>query len=298
MKSVHISTPMTIAQPLSPRQAREVLHLALLRELTTKLEAEHWSVKGGVNLRVYFGSVRYSEDIDLDVVPFKRQAVKKYLREALKPGSRFARRLREYGIQEIRIEEKEISKDSETTLRFKRQLVVGGVPHSTTVEVSFRSPRDGDSPQVAPVHPMVTAQYGSWFAGLVAVHYPRDSAISQKLDALANRRAVQARDVFDICWLLRDPVSDDALGRIARRLGSTNLKRAGARAQEIPFDEYRDRVLEYLDPADASPYTGEEAWLEQQVTVIALCIRLVAMIERDPENGIANENPSGGGKDA
>ena len=105
---------MPINQPLSPRQARDVLHLALLEELAAKLGTEHWSVKGGVNLRAYFGSVRYSEDIDLDVAPFKRQAVKKHLRETLKPGGRFARRLREYGIQELRIDEKEISKDSET----------------------------------------------------------------------------------------------------------------------------------------------------------------------------------------
>ncbi len=289
---------MPINQPLSPRQAREVLHLALLEELAAKLGTEHWSVKGGVNLRAYFGSVRYSEDIDLDVAPFKRQAVKKHLRETLKPGGRFARRLREYGIQELRIDEKEISKDSETTLRFKRQVVVGGVPHSTTVEVSFRGPRDGDSPRLAPVHPMVTALYGSWFAAVFAMHYPRESAISQKLDALANRTAVQARDVFDICWLLREPVSDDALGRMAQRLGRADLQGARARAQEIPYDEYRDKVLEYLDPADAGTYTGEEVWLEQQVSVISLCDRLLASLDGELENGQGNAHTGDGERDA
>lgn len=279
---------MPISQPLSARQAREVLHLALLEELAAKLGTENWSVKGGVNLRAYFGSVRYSEDVDLDVAPFKRQAVKRHLREILKPGGRFARRLREYGIQELRIDEKEISKDSETTLRFKRQVVVGGVPHSTTVEVSFRAPRDGDSPRLAPVHPKVTDLYGTWFAGLLAMHYPRESAISQKLDALANRTAVQARDVFDICWLLREPVSSDALGRIAQRLGRADLQGARARAQEIPYDEYRDKVLEYLDPADAPPYTGEEVWLEQQVTVISLCDRLLALLDGEREDAEGN----------
>lgn len=126
----------SLSHQLTPREAREAFHVILLDELGTRLEHDHWTVKGGVNLRVFFDSVRYSEDIDLDVLPIKRQAVRNQLRQILK-SEQLMRRLRSIGIQDLRRGEKEISKDTETTLRFNRQVVVGGVPHSTTVEISF-----------------------------------------------------------------------------------------------------------------------------------------------------------------
>ena len=52
--------------PLSPRKAIELFHLVFLRALVAKNEDRGLvSLKGGCNLRFYFASVRYSEDIDL-----------------------------------------------------------------------------------------------------------------------------------------------------------------------------------------------------------------------------------------
>ncbi len=45
----------------------EAFHLTFLRAFTSSVPAEYLSIKGGGNLRLFFWSDRYSEDLDLDV---------------------------------------------------------------------------------------------------------------------------------------------------------------------------------------------------------------------------------------
>ena len=49
----------------SDRQAVELFHLLFLRQLASGADRARIALKGGCNLRFYFGSVRYSEDLDL-----------------------------------------------------------------------------------------------------------------------------------------------------------------------------------------------------------------------------------------
>jgi hypothetical protein len=51
---------------LTPLQKREVFHLLFLRELVRGVPLSAFVLKGGTNLRFFFGSIRYSEDMDLD----------------------------------------------------------------------------------------------------------------------------------------------------------------------------------------------------------------------------------------
>ena len=44
-------------------QLREVFHLEFLRWLGRSVKSEAYAVKGGVNLRLFFRSFRYSEDM-------------------------------------------------------------------------------------------------------------------------------------------------------------------------------------------------------------------------------------------
>jgi predicted nucleotidyltransferase component of viral defense system len=46
---------------------REGFHVVLLKALAERLQGRDWVLKGGTNLRLYFSSIRFSEDIDLDV---------------------------------------------------------------------------------------------------------------------------------------------------------------------------------------------------------------------------------------
>ena len=51
----------------SPLAIREGFHVVLLKALAERLQGRDWVLKGGTNLRLYFSSIRFSEDIDLDV---------------------------------------------------------------------------------------------------------------------------------------------------------------------------------------------------------------------------------------
>lgn len=51
---------------LSDVQVVELFHVAFLDVLSRRLQPDRYVLKGGVNLRYFFGSPRYSEDIDLD----------------------------------------------------------------------------------------------------------------------------------------------------------------------------------------------------------------------------------------
>jgi hypothetical protein len=52
---------------LSRAQQIELFHLAFLEVLSKRLEPSRYVLKGGANLRYFFGSPRYSEDIDIDL---------------------------------------------------------------------------------------------------------------------------------------------------------------------------------------------------------------------------------------
>ena len=51
---------------LRDAQIVELFHLAFLQVLQARLDQARYVLKGGANLRYFFDSVRYSEDIDLD----------------------------------------------------------------------------------------------------------------------------------------------------------------------------------------------------------------------------------------
>jgi len=49
-------------------QQREIFHLEFLRWFGRKADPKHYALKGGVNMRFFFGSIRYSEEILSNVV--------------------------------------------------------------------------------------------------------------------------------------------------------------------------------------------------------------------------------------
>jgi len=61
---------------LSHVAAREATHLLILWELSRIRERDAVTVKGGVNLRLFFGSLRYSQDMDLDGEPSASDAIR------------------------------------------------------------------------------------------------------------------------------------------------------------------------------------------------------------------------------
>lgn len=69
---------------VNDREAREAFHTLVLSHLRERVPLSQWRVKGGANLRLFFKSVRYSEDMDLDAEPKARLALKGTIRNFLR----------------------------------------------------------------------------------------------------------------------------------------------------------------------------------------------------------------------
>jgi hypothetical protein len=257
---------------LSPVAAREVVHLLILQALMGIRRGTGITVKGGVNLRLFFGSERYSEDMDLDGTAQARDAIRGTIQSMFEDRS-FTQRLRKSGIRELDPGEGP-NKDTETTFRYKFGVVVGGgVRHSTKVEVSFRGRHEAD--RAAIEVPAAEILRACGMEGLEVRHYVREAAVRQKLDALGGRREAQARDVFDLHLLAPDPAPDALVGLLAKQVAPGRVKEARARALDITYAEYEGQVFEFLGEEARRQYATELAWDDMRLAVVTLIERVL-----------------------
>lgn len=251
---------------LSVRQSTEFFHLVFLRALVAKGEDKGLiALKGGCNLRFFFGSVRYSEDMDLDVVVLAKDTLKNKVERLLKSPMVTAP-LKAHGLTLV---ETSAPKQTETTQRWKVGLQRAGdaLPIRTKVEFSRRDGLEGAKFEAAERE--VLRPYG--LTPVLATHYTTAIATRQKVHALAARTEPQARDVFDLALLLARPEAADLpLDDAAKKWLDAAIDHAIA----ISFDEYASKVVAYLEPSHAELYAGREAWDALQEDVVA---RLAAL---------------------
>jgi len=253
-------------------QKREVFHLAFLRALGRSVPPSALALKGGCNLRFFFGSCRYSEDMDLDVTGIEVFALKERVMSVLQSAP-LAATLRTFGIDEIRPPDLARAKQTETVQRFKVHLLTAaGEDLSTKIEFSRRGM---DAPVLAePVSPEVLAAYR--LAPLIVPHYAAPAAVRQKLQALASRPQAAARDVFDLYALSSQPGVADM--DLAREIGREQLEQALERTYSIDYRRYHDTVVSFLEPADQTAFDRSEMW--DQIRLVA-----VSLIERGLRDG-------------
>ena len=261
----------------SPVTARELVHLLILRELAGVRGGSGVTVKGGVNLRLFFGSVRYSDDMDLDGTAQASAAIRSSLKGMFE-NREFTQRLQAVGIRGLDAGEGP-NKDTETTFRYKFGVIVGGgIRYPTKVEVSFRRRHVADRAVLESPDPGILRTYG--LDVLEIRHYVREAAVRQKLDALGGRREAQARDVFDLHVLVPDPPSDKLLEFLEKALGRSRLEEAHARALAITYREYEGQVFEFLGEEARSRYGTKGAWDEMRLRAAALVENVLKLQER------------------
>lgn len=245
----------------SARQYIEMFHLVFLRGLVAKGEEKGLiALKGGCNLRFYFGSVRYSEDIDFDVGVIGQGTLKNKVDRLLKAPV-LSTPLRSNGVE---MTEYSSPKQTGTTQRWKVGLRAAGIdfPLRTKIEFSRRDATEGAV--FEPIDRRILQTYG--LAPTLATHYSLEAAIVQKVHALAGRTEPQARDVFDLGLLLSRP---DARNVELEAPHKVHLARAIINAMAISFDEYRSKVVAYLEPDQAAPYEDRAAWDAMQNAVVS-----------------------------
>lgn len=239
----------------NPLQLREVFHLEFLRCLGRAIKAENYAVKGGVNLRFFFKSFRYSEDMDLDARLISVFRLKESVMKIL--GNRaFLDNLKTFGITRIVAPDACKAKQTETTQRFKIHLISSsGEDLFTKVEFSRRG-FTGNA-VVQAIDESILRAYK--MAPLLAPHYDSMSAAVQKIRALASRSAVQARDAFDLYILRSQCVSGSSM---AEGVDAGAISKARERIFEIGFEQFRDTVVSYLSAEDQAVYNSPERWEE------------------------------------
>ena len=245
---------------LSDRQAVELFHLHFVRLLCSGPSKGSFAIKGGSNLRFFFGSVRYSEDIDLDVAGLPVHALKEKV-SAVLSGPALSLVLRSRGIA---MTSASAPKQTETTQRWKIGFSAEGhaLPLHTKIEFS-RRPTMEES-KVEPIAASILAEHQ--LMPFLAPHYPLAAALRQKVEALAGRSVVQARDVFDLGVLFAK-----AGGKVdALQSTRSDLPKAIERAMDVSYADFKSQVASYLQPDHLDTYGSREAWDALQMQVVDL----------------------------
>ena len=258
---------MTLAMNvrLSAREIVELFHLHFLRVLTTGVDKRLVVVEGGCNLRFFFASPRYSEDLELDIEVVAKTTLQKNVERALQ--SRALRvPLTRWGVS---VGDVSAPKQTETTQRWKVGLVVDDtLPLRTKIEFSRRTRKE---PAAAdPIDEVVARRYD--LVRHVLTHYRGPEAFVQKIRALSGRPTTQARDVFDIHWLLTTAGSKLAVPSDVRH---ESLSLAVERVIGLSFDQYRAQVVAYLD-ADAAERYGARLFFEQMQDEVLRALEALA----------------------
>ncbi len=238
----------------TPLQIREVFHLEFLRWFGRKLAAEDYVLKGGVNLRLFFGGIRYSEDMDIDIQRVRVDRVKKTVMEILLARG-FSDSLKSFGIDKIVPPDIAKAKQTETTQRFKIHLLTSaGEDLFTKIEFSRRGMKG-----MAVVEPVAARILRSYkMTPLFVVHYDANSAVVQKIHALAQRSVLQARDIFDL-FVLNSQCDGTALGE---HVSKPLFKTAYDNIFQVGFTQFRDTVVAYLVDEEKKAYASPEVWDE------------------------------------
>ena len=241
----------------SVREHVEVFHLCFLRLLTSGGDRGHYVVKGGCNLRFWFGSVRFSEDLDLDVTVTARATLKNKI-DRLLDGVALSSVLRTQGLE---LRGVSAPKQTDTTQRWKIALAAGATTLHTKIEFSRRGSSNDHA--FEPVDATIARAYG--VIAPLAHHYRAPAAIAQKVGALAHRSETQARDVFDLHLLFtRAQAATLSLDRSMR----ADVSRAIERAMDVSYDDYRGQVVAFLHPDHAAPFGTRVAWNQMQSEVV------------------------------
>jgi predicted nucleotidyltransferase component of viral defense system len=241
----------------SERQAIEIFHLLFLRSFGARVDKALFAVKGGCNLRFFHRSIRYSEDMDLDIRTMAPGTLRSNV-DAVLASDPFVHALRAQGMT---LDAVTAPKQTATTQRWKIALRLGEsrtvVP--TKIEFSRRALDPGAS--VAPVEGSLIREYRLY--PVIVQHYEVGTAIAQKIAALALRSETQARDIFDLDLLLGTRAAielDDAQRAL--------LPAAVDNALSIGFADFQGQVGAYLEPAHQKDFVDRATWESLQERVV------------------------------
>jgi len=240
------------------RQYVELFHLLFLSQLVRKLDKKLYALKGGCNMKFFFKSPRYSEDIDLDVQSIPVDVLRNKVNNILNSRP-FTDILQ---VRNIEIEHITEHKQTETTQRWKLGLTVPYTEKPLPTKIEF-SRRGLENPiKFESISPEIIRTFE--LSPIMANHYPAEITCQQKLRAIISRTTPQARDIFDLYLLLASRVEKVDLPEDLH----SNLNKAKESILSMGFVVFKSQVISYLEPEDQHRFESEEAWDNIRLRVV------------------------------
>ncbi|MEI7435779.1 MAG: nucleotidyl transferase AbiEii/AbiGii toxin family protein [bacterium] len=239
---------------LTQVQCIELFHLLFLAHAGQSLDKRCYALKGGCNLRFFFGSIRYSEDMDFDVQGLSTEELRSRVNRVLEAKA-FRQAL---AVRAMEIEHVTESKQTKTTQRWKFGLFTPAAPLPSPTKIEFSRRAPFSDAVFGSVDPAILRVVG--VPPVLVSHYAAGPAWRQKVGALAHRTVTQARDVFDLHLLLASGTVFAA--RENALLSPDVLREAEKRCLEMNFEDFKGQVLSYLAPEQQPVYDAPGLWDE------------------------------------
>lgn len=216
--------------------------------------------KGWCQFTFFFKSIRYSEDMDIDIQRAGVEKIKKVSMDILQSQG-FSDTLRFFGVEKVIPPNIIKAKQTDTTQRFKVHLInTAGQDLFTKIEFSRRQSKGR-----AVVEPIPVGILRSYkMPPLLVPHYDAASAVQQKIGELAHRTVLQAQDIFDL-FLLSSQLETSQANQM--KVNQTDLATAMDNLFQVEFPLFRDSVVAYLKPEDQKVYSSSSVWDEVKLNV-------------------------------
>jgi predicted nucleotidyltransferase component of viral defense system len=240
------------------RQTIEIFHLLFLRAFGARVDKTLFALKGGCNLRFFLKSIRYSQDMDLDIHKMASGTLRNNVNRLLEAPS-FAQALQAQGIE---ITKTSLPKQTETTQRWKLTLRIATSGTEVPTKIEFSRRGLSDERAVESVDAEIIRTYRLY--QVIVQHYSVRAAFAQKVSALALREQVQSRDVFDLKLLL----DAGGAGQPLPAAAAAHLAAAIDNALVVDYDAFAGQVLAFLEPEYQEHYRDKRAWADLQAQVI------------------------------
>lgn len=235
----------------------ELFHLLFLRQLGDKIDKKLYALKGGCNLRFFFKSIRYSEDIDFDVTTISRHTLENKVNRILE-STNFKQVLQSKGIEIIRSSS---AKQTETTQRWKILLRSRDSTLSIPTKIEFSRRYMDQNVIYEAVDNDVVTQYGLY--PIICNHYVLNAAFFQKANALIKRTETQTRDIFDLKWLL-----DQGANPKLNAFSADEIQLAIKHIEGMNYTDFKGQVVAYLIEEYKKYYDSPGKWNEICAQVI------------------------------
>lgn len=244
---------------LSSREVVEVFHLLFLRALFADVpDKALLATKGGINLRFFFASPRFSEDLDVDVTTMAKDTLEKRV-DRLLASPTMVMPLKARGLV---ITDRSKPKQTNTVQRWKVGLATESSSIEERTKIEFSRRETTEAAAIDAIDGGIATAYS--IPAFPANHYRCAEAVTQKIRALEGRSETQPRDVFDLHLLFARPDAPLVLDE------DTRSKTIGAaqNADTLTYDAYKSLVVAYLDPAQADLYSSRETWEAMKAVVV------------------------------